>query len=347
MPRLAASIWLGEQNAGEIFEWPPKNAKEVDICTGAREACAETDAPVMTAFVLTDESLDDFWNRLLVITFGTEKKYDELIAAGLGNEHPDKGEPGFTNLQRSTHKVLEYFKKTPAEERIPVRLIDAVPGYDFMLHSQGLDVFLPDNPFEGDGDKWKKGDGWTEVLRYYKFRKTGAPPIGLPGGPAKLTKVKNLTAPTGTSQAQNDWVRCMSTGKDAAKWWITGSVFRGMMTEYPRIIAGLWYEHAVWQTPRDEPKKGDDPKKEWDKTYACKFGKSNGLKTLIEQRLEVELPEALMVKVADQTLTTDVLITPKKMLFPDPGPPPDGEALMDAIESSVAGNPVFTDTGCL
>jgi hypothetical protein len=338
MPRLAASIWRGANG----LQWPPPGSTPDPIYPDPKDP-----KRVLEAHRVDSNNLAAFWTRLVDITFGddhptepgekipnTGAKNYAVLRPTLAKGGVPSSQAGFTTLQRSTHQVLDYFDPVKTDpKRMTLRII-RVSGYDFILHQGGLDIFVPENPFKDKHGKQK--DGRAEILRYYRFRETGAPPIGLPGRPADLAKVKNLTEPTGTSQAQDDWVRGMAS---QSSWWITGAIFRAIMTEYPRIIASLWYEEAVWDPKSTNPN--------YENSYAAKFNAQDGLKTLIEERLEVELPDALKITSSEAASHTDVEISESGMVFPHPKGAPQRDELILEIESGRAGNPVFTDTGCL
>jgi hypothetical protein len=338
MPRLAATVWKGD------LKWPP-NARD-----GNRELIYRG----MYAYPVTGTAQKDFWTKLRDISFGSGRAYRKLLPALRSVQKPD--EPGFTRAQRAAHAVLEYFHPNPEkgrqrDQRLPLRVVRA-SAYDFVLSSHGLDVFIPDNPFENakGGKDWEHGR--TKVLQMYKFRKTGRPPIGLPGLPAsspvggddRLIPIPQLTSPTGAFQIHEDWAR--GRANDVA-WWISGTAYRGIMAALPRVIAYRWYEEVAW---KEEDYRHDR------RTTRGRF--RDDIKTLLEERTETRLPADMKFEVRTKRYPVpkvaqnlagwnprDVMITNEGLCFPDPGTAPAAKVLLDAIEAGKAGNPVFTDSG--
>lgn len=348
MPRLAASVWRGG------LEWPPRSSPE-PLKDG------------LEAHPLEDEALERFAAQLVEIGFGTEENY--LKAA--------KGRNRLTKAQLSTLVAMEYFhpgvaadylKNRPdAEHRLTLRVVEA-EAYDFVLSDEALDIFVPPTPGSDDPGPVpaeRTDAARREVLQFYKFRETSKPPIGLPGRPASslpegddsFINITQLTAPTGSHQVPEGWIRAMA---DEVDWWLSGSLYRGLMGAYPRIIASIWYEEVAWG--------GVESKytaEESRQTYRSRFkrggGKGKGgddLKEMLEERVETVLPAKLGIFVpqirerpewlardAPGWNECDIMITSDGIFFPEPGPAPSWEQLLSAIESGVAGNPVFTDSG--
>ena len=345
MPRLAASVWKGRLGLGGLI-WPPPGAAPQLIFGD------------LYAYRIAGSALVDFWDSLAKIAFGSARKYRRIqkeIRAGRGtNGHR------LTNAELAAHVVLDYFDPRAttgqkAATRIPMRVIHA-ESYDFILSSDGLDVFIPRDPFVGEDRAVRLRAGRIKVLQMYKFRETGRPPIGLPGLPAtfakngddRLISIPQLTAPTGAYQLDESWAR--GRAGDVA-WWISGTSYRGMMNALPRIIASMWYEKVVWPQEPLTVNGAPNPR-----TTRGRFG--SRLRELLEERMETILPAKMKIDVrsARRPVPTgatslpgwnarDIMITNEGMVFPDPGPPPEAKALLDAIEAGNAGNPVFTDTG--
>lgn len=335
MPRLAAYVWQSE--IGQVkdgLKWPPKGVTRQLVCGKTY------------AYPITDGALKDFWKALVTIVFGAE-----AAVKGVPVDADDQ-----SGVHRAARLVLDYFDPNGSgsgagKKRIQLRVIQG-DAYDFVLSSNGLDIYIPDDPFMDSNGKPDREGGREKVLQMYKFRETGKPPIGLPGDPSSFTNgnggneylipIPQLTAPTGAYQIQEDWVKGMAS--DVA-WWISGSAYRGMMAALPRVIANLWYEEVAW------PKDGGNRR-----TVTARFSERKGLKKLLEERMETVLPDKMDIEVVkpgqnpDPTTLPnwnphDVMITDKGLYFPDPGKPPEAEALLEAIVKGQAGNPVFTDSG--
>lgn len=333
MPRLAATVWKGD------LVWPPPSAE--------RQLVHDD----MHAYPVTGEAQRKFWAKLAEIAFGSVETYqnlrEELDSAGEVNHRR------FSAGQRAAHVVLDYFDPDhQTSQRMHLRVIRA-HGYDFVLSSNGLDVFIPENPFE-DGESGNgAGSGRAKVLQMYKFRETGKPPIGLPGVPASfpptggdiLIPIPQLSTPTGAYQVHDDWVKGMAND---VTWWISGSAYRGMMAALPRIIASMWYEEVVWPDEPLEVKGKPNPN-----TTRGRF--DTELKKLLEERMETILPVDINVVPAGPVdpdalglpgwKSRDIMITDKAIWIPHPDEAPEEKALLDAIEQGTAGNPVFTDSG--
>lgn len=347
MPRFAASVWRGG------LEWPPNTDAE-PLKNG------------LAAHPLKDEALEAFARQLVEIAFGTEDNY--LKAAKSRNR--------LTKAQLSTLVVTEYFHPGAAAEhlknrpdadlRLPLRVVED-EAYDFVLSNEGLDVFVPPTPGSNTpGPPAERTDAARrEVLQFYKFRETSKPPIGLPGRPTSalpedddsFINIPQLTAPTGSHQVPEGWIRAMS---DEVDWWLSGSLYRGLMGAYPRIIASMWYEEVAWGGVESEYSP-----EERRQTFRSRFERGDGkgksdddLKEMLEERVETVLPAELGIFVpqirerpdwlagdAPGWNENEIMITSDGIYFPDPGDAPSWEKLLDAIESGVAGNPVFTDSG--
>jgi hypothetical protein len=338
MPRLAATVWKGN------LDWPSRLSPRVLVHGD------------MFAYPVTGDALQEFWDALATIAFGSVHAYRQIRNAFRIPRKP--AEPRFSNGQRAAHVVLDYFDPDPrdgrpVEQRMPLSVIRA-DAYDFVLSSDGLDVFIPRNPFTNDDGERDDEAGRRDVLQMYKFRKTGTPPIGLPGLPATspeggddlLIPIPQLSSPTGAFQVHEDWAK--GRAGDVA-WWLSGTAYRGIMAELPRIIAYKWYEEVAW--PEDEY--NDD-----ERTTRKRFHDENGLKELLEERTETRLPANLRIQVLSEDRMVppeaeglqawnarDIMITDTTIYVPDPGKPPEASELLAAIESGQAGNPVFTDTG--
>lgn len=239
-------------------------------------------------------------------------------------------------------------------------------GYDFLLTDRGLELVMPDVP----GTK-------AEMLRYYTFRRTGRPAIGLPGYLTAAVSAVATDSPTGPSQiAINqaavlalldefpncDEATCIRQGlvfigpreglpieeyvclvKKFRCWYLFGSAYRGIMTEIPRIVANIWLEEEL----------GTDA---LPGAYTPRFTDpgDNGLRSIFEERLETEIHEERRMHFEVHPLSAplnvpwnanDVMVTNKGLYFPEPAAGgPSLDQMLVAMVAGRAGNPVFTDS---
>ncbi len=199
--------------------------------------------------------------------------------------------------------------------------------------------------------------------------------LDTPGGPANIHldkpgvfkwlmeqgfQVGHGDADQETKKTIQGWLdRVLATGIDGGvfstclrpnrRWQMEGSVYRAVMAEFPRIVANIWLEETI------------EGKSDIRAGYTS--NKQGGLRDILEGRLELGLPpaEAMMCCGRTRSVTwdwengdgvtpsrvrkcsTDVLISDKGFLFPDPGEPPTEDYLLRCWVDGTAGNPVFTD----
>ncbi len=310
--------------------------------------------------------------------------------------------PGTTpKLDIRRDMVVEYLRS--AADPIPIRIIPN-SGFDYVLSDWGLDMFLPWPPL--DNADW---------IRYYTYRRTGRPAIGLPTYMAGAGSA-DIDSPTGPSQAwidptlivnmitsavnngqtaqlcavqaesfiqmtaappspadlqtmQNvlerrgarpgappglgfplrepgipprtinaDTVQCVL--EPLRCWQVSGSVFRGIQTELPRVVATNWLEQLTSPvTPNAS-------------SYNSRKDTPNGLRKIFMERLESLLHSMPPMAMAFQPQNTpanwdadDIMVTNQGFHFPRiPQVPPTADAIMTQIVNGEAGNPVFTDS---
>jgi hypothetical protein len=363
MPRLAASVWLGE------VEWFPEEGSH--------------DLDGLRVHEVKDDALERFARQLVKIGFESSRPNEEaktereeepqlhfVKSYELAAERGDRLTPG----QRCVLVATEYFhpvegakelltNRPPDGKRMELRMIEAL-GYDFVLSDQGLDVFVPPKPGSRDHGRPAKVEpedepaAREEVLKLYKFRETSRQPIGLPRAPFtafppdngkppapdddSFISIPQLTAPTGSHQIPEGWITEFAEDVD---WWVSGSLYRAIMEAYPRIVASKWYEEVAWD-------RSAYTGKGLEKTYRQRFDEPGGLKELLEERVETVLPEELGVfreqpkgaYGAKGWNPNDIMVTSKGIFFPDPREAPEWDELAKAIQAGIAGNPVFTDS---
>jgi hypothetical protein len=325
---------------------------------------------------LTFTPLKDWWHALERISF--LKEGSDSTGTGEYDTYSKaihKPHIRFGSLHRNAHAVLEYYSAatmadaTQAERDKVVK--DELDGkkimrvrvirsyeYDFILYPGGLDLFLGPTPFPKEGGKpvdkapTARKKALKNMLQMYKHRKTGSRPIALPGLPATAKDdkggclhipVRTPAGPTGASQASQVWLEGMlNQNSNPPAWWLTGNVYRGIMTALPRIIASMWHEQEVWDVPVDTKNKG---------TYTWRY-QHGGLKRLLEERLEQKLPVDLEIEVTQPPGSAswsgwnrrDVMITDKGLVLPQEIDSPKLEPVLEDIIKGDAGNPVFTSS---
>ena len=242
--------------------------------------------------------------------------------------------------------------------------VSGTGGYDFLVSDEGVEFFIPTPP-----------QSLQDLLRYYSFRGTGRPAIGLPYYLSSAISAVSIDSPTGPSQIsvnpsvilqqvqrfdpgcaeiqcirrklENREVimgletyRCLVEGLRC--WQIEGSVYRGIMTEVPRVVANIWIEMANGTTTVPG-------------AYAPRFPDPDdrGLRSLFEERLETSLPGSMKMHFelhpASQPAgmpwdQTDVVITNKGFFFPPLPAQPTKQGILGEMVAGRAGNPVFTDS---
>lgn len=294
-----------------------------------------------------------------------------------------------TRFQRRMKLALDYFQGTnPAP--IPVSFVGE-GGYDFVLSDVGLELFAPEEP-EDD----------FEYLRYYAFRDTGRPSLGVPLYLKNASLALSLHAPTGPAQILSSnaalgriradaggctlsQLACYCpvsyrggregrevqfafqsylTATEAVRLWqLEGAVYRGILTELPRVIAEIWLERIHQATGNT--------------TYDQRFRSSRevtpsapaipGVRQIFKERLETSLPEPPdmhweVATVRDVTVSNEGLTfpaVPREPRIPTtpsrPGRPagtgwdathnvPNKDLILREIIAGYAGNPVFTDS---
>jgi len=358
MGRLAAKVWLSELGfSGEpILKFPP-DTPDPELIYRPPGA---PDDKCLWAHKIEGAALREFWTALAEIAF-PKGEYpdlwngDEFLMPGEDIECLDAD-------QRQILLVLQYFEPEKYEnnkKRMKLRVIRA-EAYDFILFDGGLDLFVPPKPYgtaEGqpapalglDPSPEDLKAEWTrqEIMRMYKFRETGPPPIGLSGVPATSSEegqsylVPITAAPTGPTDVPHDWMRGMAGN---TKWWFTGSLYASMNQAIPRLVASLWFEELTRPLDWDHPN--------FPLTYKCRWQTGAGLRELIQHRLETKLNCEIELGDPDDWNRTpdaqwnprDLMITNKGLVVPYPGKCPEVDDLLEDIVAGAAGNPVFTNT---
>lgn len=111
-------------------------------------------------------------------------------------------------------------------------------------------------------------------------------------------------------------------------WWLTGSAYRRIMQELPRVIATIWHDGLG-------------------SSYDARYGDPGdaGLRTLFEERVEIVLHPASHMRFRESpTELVETIISDRGFEFPKRDAPPTRAQLITAWIDGTAGNPVFTDS---
>ena len=109
------------------------------------------------------------------------------------NLDPAVDTPG--SIRHKLDAVIKFFWAHQSATGRPFPIVVAgTGGYDFLLSDWGIEMFMPDPPPDAG-----------ELLRYYSFRQTGRPSLGIPSylTPSALSLI-SIDAPTGPSQIEVD-----------------------------------------------------------------------------------------------------------------------------------------------
>jgi hypothetical protein len=151
-------------------------------------------------------------------------------------------------------------------------------------------------------------------------------------------------------------------------WQLSGSVYRAIMTELPRVVAEVWLEGLDVQAcvPGQAVQLEAYPRDAYTRRFAGDGGGENGIRQIFRERLETSLPhysemrfrtyadtapyddELLPPPASGQGVNWqpgDVMITNRGMFFPTILPTaPSLRQFCQAISAGRGGNPVFTDS---
>ena len=99
------------------------------------------------------------------------------------------------SIRHRLDAVIKFFWAHQAATGKPFPFVVAgTGGYDFLLSDWGIEMFMPDAPPDE-----------KELLRYYAFRQTGRPSLGIPSYlTSSALSLISIDAPTGPSQIEVD-----------------------------------------------------------------------------------------------------------------------------------------------
>ncbi len=271
------------------------------------------------------------------------------------------GDHPVTRFHRRVARVKSYLA---GKEVIRMNFVGEC-GYDFILSDAGLDLFAPLMPEED-----------FELYRYYSFRRTGRPSLGVPtylDDPAVLTF--SVDAPTGPGQVftthaaldgiSPEWNECRLRDLDCLRWheldkagspseWRQQPHVGFSYIDYLSAVgnARCWQvEGSVYRGILDElprvvaeiwierafPVGGS-------RTYSARFTSSKAREIFME-RIETSLPDTDEMDFNVVSGLADVRITNKGFYLPAISEGrPARDVMLNAIIAGRAGNPVFTDS---
>jgi hypothetical protein len=291
-------------------------------------------------------------------------------------------------------------------DAMPIRIMGE-GGFDFILSPQGLDIFIPDKP-EKRRDLVhyytfrRTGRRSIGIPKYMDCDVSGIQ-TDSPTGPSAIwmnydSVVELVERHSADDECKAAVVRCLDThlsregraGQLQVRlapqtfmcimeglrcWQLSGAVYRGIMTELPRIVANIWLERI-------------DGVDGANNSYATRFESSDKCREIFEERLETSLPPLMEMRIDDpvsqaaapldsvsiaeplpsgrldpatnrdlvpdslslvsitpQCSSFDVRITNNGVFLPqlDNGVPTESEVYA-AMMNGTAGNPVFTDS---
>lgn len=165
-PRLVAKSWLADPADPNAYHWVWPYMTEADL--------------IESLWTLHEE----LGGRRPRASHPTEaQRVNPMDRFGARSFQADAGVPVVTRVQR----IAEFFTL----EHSPRFFIAGSGGYDFLLSDWGIEFFFPEKPKTA-----------AELLRYYTFRRTGRPSIGLPLYMESGMASVSTDAPTGPSQAR-------------------------------------------------------------------------------------------------------------------------------------------------
>jgi hypothetical protein len=243
----------------------------------------------------------------------------------------------------------------PGQVKLPPEIVlRAVLSFDLDLQDslcatqidcavRDMGVQLPDGFSE-------ESDRWYSFMKYGEDFSTAYPDLQ-----------KLLQTPVNTTLEK---IHCLL--QRFRCWQIEGSVYRGIMTEFPRLVAEIWLEEVMGVTAPGSSVLSDT-------YYHRMIQQPKRAREVLEERLETMLPDedrmefeatgpggqapTMPSSCAALWKSEDIMITNQGIYFPeipdlktafqaDPQTNPDQtlNQILNEIASGRAGNPVFTDS---
>ena len=240
--------------------------------------------------------------------------------------------------------------------------IGIIPGfnYDFLLHSRGIDLPLPERP-----------DDLSYVFQRYQFREVGPSAMALPNlntgdsfdfrgvaaaafmtaAPAAMATNGTMAlmtaagpapgpaAPRRVSMWLADYAEAQRTER-GWQWYIRGSELGAIMTSLPRVIAQVWYDMERAKTILASFESPSEQVEAIVSDYVRRYREEP--RRLFEDRIEVRFDPDLPMETGAEG-TTDCILRDTGATLPFPNPPAM-EDLFTAWADGAAANPVFTSS---
>jgi hypothetical protein len=249
-----------------------------------------------------------------------------MIAAATGASQMDRGPAVVTEDLLPALQAIASLEGNPTEILSLCGMFDLLGTDDMWLKIKNLDDesrssflvrFLGMDPVTAR-------QSFSDFTTYHGFLEDN-----LPGGPC--------TPPT------SEWYSCEKK-KDRC-WQVSGAVYRGMLEQFPRLIAQAWFEQP-----------GTVPSAQFPAQVAA--GNPTTLRSRMRERMETALdgedrmvfgwgPVQPPAPAGDWSGVIDsggLMITNQGFYFTKPGIVPNLAACLTEIIAGKAGNPVFTDS---
>lgn len=218
-----------------------------------------------------NELVDSLWRlrtelggRMGVSTTTWQDLRLQALATPLGWRNIPQG----TALKDRVQAIAEYFERDSA-----VRFqISGTGGYDFLLSEWGVEFFFPAKPKSA-----------ADLLRYFAFRNTGRPAIGLPGYMESGMAAVSVDAPTGPSQVVVS-PELMSTRVLIESQAIGEGLNRAQLRE--RLRSGIAQRHSATRQAA--------PRRESITAYVCS-GHTWQMEGTVYRGIMVELPRVIAI----------------------------------------------------
>lgn len=152
--------------------------------------------PAAHAWALPSSTLNilwaDVWPRIVAQVWRTQGWFTPAQMAGIETyiigEIPNlAAKSNSCEFQARAQRLLQYLQSS-GSRRVPMRVMGEGP--DFVLSDAGLDLFAPPKPQK------------PELLRFYRFRRTGRGSLGLPDYLDTWPRAILVDSPTGPSQVK-------------------------------------------------------------------------------------------------------------------------------------------------
>lgn len=175
-PRLVAKAWIHQHDYAWI--WP--GMTEAHLVESLWRFRAELGPAVAPSHQQVQAE-----RRVELASSGQGIQWDSFRVQSLRSPLNLRNVPPGLDLRRKVQTIAEYFERDRS-----VRFnVSGSGGYDFLLSDWGVEFFIPTKPRSA-----------ADLMRYFSFRNTGRPAIGLPLYMESGMPSVAIDAPTGASQ---------------------------------------------------------------------------------------------------------------------------------------------------